>query len=144
MRNFGGPLKMGKSWRTGLSWGLVLACGLSGCSGDDKEHLASVGRKLAEHFQSVSAEAGTRLSRGWQAARNPNPDLPLDARLSVRLRYDKNLARADIAVRTTGADVELRGKVRDAEQHRRAVDLAESTAGVDKVEDALEESREDP
>jgi osmotically-inducible protein OsmY len=131
--------------RAGLFPGALvcIAC-LGGCSGEDKEHLAGVGRKVAEHLQGVGDEAGTRLARGWQAARNADDDLPLDTRLSVRLRYDKNLSGAAIAVMANGAEVELRGKVRDAEQHRRALDLAESTTGVEKVNDALEESKEDP
>ena len=136
---------MGKSWHVGLlAWAFVLAPGLSGCGGEDKDHLARVGRKLAEHLQAAGAGTGARLTRGWQAAQDPDEDLPLDTRLSVRLRYDKILAHAAIAVTANGAEVELRGTVRDEEQRRRALDLAESTAGVDKVDDGLEESREDP
>jgi hypothetical protein len=136
---------MGKSWSAYLLPGaLVLTWCLPGCSGEDKEHLAGAGRKLADHLQSVGAETGARLTRGWQAARNADDDLPLETRLAVRLRYDKNLAHATIGIAASGAEVELRGKVRDAEQRRRALDLAESTAGVEKVEDALEESGEAP
>ncbi len=62
----------------------------------------------------------------------------LDARVSIRLRWDKNLADMPIQVSSKGAVVELKGAVRDLDQRRRAVEIAESTAGVEKVVDALE------
>jgi len=122
---------------------LAAACA-SGCGGEDREHLAGVGRKLAERLQAVRAETSGKLARGWQAARADGEELSLDLRVSVRLRYERELADAAIEVTADGAEVELRGRVRNAGQHRRALELAEATAGVDKVNDALEEPREDP
>jgi osmotically-inducible protein OsmY len=134
---------MGKSWPLFLlTAALIAPAGVAGCGADDRERLAGVGRKLAEHLQDASAETGARLTRGWNAARGEDEDLPLDTRVSLRLRYDKHLPDTSVAVTAHGGEVELRGKVRDAEQRRRAFDLAESTAGVDKVTDALEESRD--
>jgi hypothetical protein len=130
---------MGKPWPLFLlTAGLVAAAGISGCGAEDKKHLAGLGRKLAEHLQDAGAETGARLMRGWHAASGEDEDLTLDTRVSLRLRYDKNLPDANVAVMVHGTEVELRGQVRDAEQRRRALDLAESTAGVDKVIDALE------
>lgn len=51
---------------------------------------------------------------------------------------DKKLADTQIQVSTTGNIVELKGIVRDLEQKRRALDLAESTTGAEKATDALE------
>ena len=64
--------------------------------------------------------------------------------MSQRLAWDKNLADARIQVRADGGAVELKGAVREAGQSKRAVELAESTAGVDKVTDSLEVAPPDP
>jgi hypothetical protein len=59
---------------------------------------------------------------------------PLDARVRWRIRWDKALAGADIQVDSpTGGVVQLRGVVNDLTRQRRAVELAETTEGVDKV-----------
>ena len=60
--------------------------------------------------------------------------------MAARLRWDKQLADTAIEVVPAGAGVELRGKVRNLEQRRRAVMLADSTAGVEGVKDSLVES----
>jgi hypothetical protein len=59
---------------------------------------------------------------------------PLDARVLWRLRWDKSLAGADIQVDSPmGGVVQLRGVVNDLTRQRRALDLAETTEGVDRV-----------
>jgi osmotically-inducible protein OsmY len=61
----------------------------------------------------------------------------LAARVDARLRWDKSLEGAHIEVRATSADIALRGTLRDESQRPRAVELAESTLGVDKVSDEM-------
>jgi hypothetical protein len=59
---------------------------------------------------------------------------PLDARVLWRLRWDKALAGADIQVDSPMSGVvQLRGIVNDLSRQRRALDLAETTEGVDRV-----------
>jgi osmotically-inducible protein OsmY len=59
---------------------------------------------------------------------------PLDARVRWRIRWDKALAGADIEVDSPmGGVVHLRGVVNDLSRQRRALELAETTEGVDKV-----------
>jgi osmotically-inducible protein OsmY len=56
----------------------------------------------------------------------------------TRLRWDKGLAGTAVQVDTPGTGVvRLQGTVADDQQRRRAVDLAESTQGVEKVVDEL-------
>jgi osmotically-inducible protein OsmY len=79
------------------------------------------------------------LPGGWHGRLDGLTDAAgLDLRVSARLRWDKTLSEAPIDVQTNGAVVELRGKVRDLTQRRRAVELAGTTAGVEKVNDLLE------
>jgi hypothetical protein len=118
---------------------LALAC-LAGCSRSDADHLAQIGRKTmgrAGHL--AGGDGGPAAS--WQMVRAGLDDITLDSRVSARLRWDKGLADTPIQVHTTGGVVELRGTVRDLNQRRRAVDLAENTIGVEKVVDALELSK---
>ena len=54
--------------------------------------------------------------------------------MAVRLRWDKQLADADIQVSSAGPGVvRLQGTVADGEKQQRAKELAESTQGVEQV-----------
>jgi osmotically-inducible protein OsmY len=53
------------------------------------------------------------------------------------LQWDKTLADTTIDVAVTDKEVELRGTIRRDEQRRRAIELAESTVGVERVTDHL-------
>lgn len=109
---------------------------LAGCSSNDADHLARIGRKTVNKTASLAGGEG-----GWQMFRAGLDEATLDARVSARLRWDKVLADTSIEVRTNGPVVELRGRVRDLAQRRKAVELAESTAGVERVVDALEQPK---
>jgi osmotically-inducible protein OsmY len=62
----------------------------------------------------------------------------LDSRVTTRLRWDRTLADADIHVSSPiPGTVQLEGTVPDLIRRRRAVDLAQSTQGVEKVLDKL-------
>jgi osmotically-inducible protein OsmY len=126
---------MAKGW---VVWWLTgLAVLVSGCGKEDTERLASVGHKLALRAEGLAGDDG-KLGRGWQALRGEWNESALDARVGLRLRWDSNLGGAQIQVSSAGGAVELKGTVRNSSQRRRAVELAESTAGVDKVTEALE------
>src|SRR5262245_37335000 len=81
---------------------LSLAAFVAGCNGEDVNHLARMGNKLADraHFLSIGGE--TRLGRGWQAVRNGWDETTLEARVGMRLRWDKILA--DTPIHVTSAD----------------------------------------
>jgi hypothetical protein len=110
----------------------------AGCNSEDTDRMARLGHKLLAKAESLGPEADGRLNRGWQAMRSGLDGMPLDARVTSRLHWDKSLAETDIQVRVEGGLVELKGTVRDAAQRQRAVELAEATVGVEKVTDSLE------
>ena len=131
-------MKMGALDKSRAGWLLIgLAFLVSGCGKEDTERLASVGHKLALRAEALSGNDG-RLSRCWQALRAEWSEPALDVRVGLRLRWDNNLGGAQIQVSNAGGTVELKGTVRNLTQRRRAMELAESTAGVEKVTDALE------
>lgn len=121
--------------------GRTLAClafFLAGCDGqEDVDRLARLGRKVVEKLQGGPGEGGA-LSGPLRAVRGNWNELTLDARVSCRLRWDRDLEGASIRVRPAGAgSVELQGNVATLAQRQRAVDLARSTVGVNDVVDRL-------
>ena len=130
---------MGRPTRRWLRWVLagVVAAGW-GCSREDTDRLSRVGRKAAARAEAVTGGAGGKLALGWQALNADVDGLAPDARISARLRWDRSLADNPIRVYAREGEVELTGTVRDLKQRRRAVELAETTVGVERVKDSLE------
>src|SRR5262249_53330210 len=129
---------MGGRSRRRPRWLLMGAAAVvCGCSSQDAEHLAQVSRKTAAKFELLTDGASGKLANTLEALRTGWYGVPLDARVSSRLHSDKKLADVSIQVRASGGIVELRGTVADLSQRRRAVELAETTLGVDNVIDAL-------
>jgi osmotically-inducible protein OsmY len=112
---------------------LVIAFPLfaSGCNDSDRDHLARAAGKARDRMKSLTGETGQSLTTGWQS-------MALDARVSARIHWDKTLSAEQIRVQAKGGVIELHGKVNDLTQHRRAVELAESTVGAEQVIDLLE------
>jgi osmotically-inducible protein OsmY len=107
------------------------------CEQQDAERLARVARKAEENAQAVTGVAEGKLNNGLQAVRAGWDEMALDARVAMRLRWDKALGETHIQVHVDGNAILLKGTVSQEDQKRRAVELAEATVGVDKVTDAL-------
>lgn len=93
--------------------------------------MTRIGQKLA----AVLGDVKDNLNTGWQDVYG---GLGLESRVAARLHWDKTLSDTGIQVQSRGSEIELKGTVQTAEQRRRAVDLAETTAGVERVIDSLE------
>jgi osmotically-inducible protein OsmY len=115
----------------------LLTASACGCDGQDAERLARVGRKVADRAEAVAADTDGRLGPRWHALLAQSEGT-LEGRVSRRMRWDQALAGAEIEVTATGGVVELKGKVQDLAQRRRAVELTSSTVGVEQVKDNLE------
>ena len=110
----------------------------SGCQNKDAEHLAEFGSRLAETVRNWAGPNG-RPIRGLESVPLRIGELALDARVTARLKWDKELAESPIQAKSIGESVvELTGKVGTTEAQRRAVELAQTTVGVEKVIDKLE------
>jgi hypothetical protein len=139
---------------------LLCAGGVGGCGSDDTDRLGRIGRKTMVRCDELTANLRGKVMAGVDAVRSnlPHPPLaarteppapaplppstpaaslpvtPLDARVLWRIRWDKALAGADVQVESpSGGVVKLRGIVNDLGRQRRALELAESTEGVDRV-----------
>lgn len=116
---------------------LILTLASYGCS-KDAERLARVAHKTSAKFDGVTGRLRDKLHNGWGAVRSSVSDASLDGRVSLRLRWDNELAGADVQVRLAGPGVvELTGSVADLAQRRRAIELAQTTIGVESVLDHL-------
>jgi hypothetical protein len=114
---------------------LFVSCG---CSNEDADRLGRVCRRAAGQVLAHSAPARAKLACGWHALRRDRGANGLEAAILARLRQDKTLATSGIEVRLLGEGiVELRGQVADEKQRRRAVELVDSTVGVQRVVDEL-------
>jgi hypothetical protein len=106
----------------------------AGCSRQDTERLARIGKRLAAHAEALTADCRASLDSNWNGV---GEDVGLGARVWARLRWDRDLEGLPIQVHAARNTIELKGTVRDLAQRRRAVELAESTTGVEKVNDQL-------
>ena len=118
------------------AWCGLLLVLLAGCNRQDTEALARIGKRIAARAEALTGDVRSSAACGWQGPQESG----VEGRVAARLRWDKQLPDTAIEVVPAGAGVELRGKVRNLEQRRRAVMLADSTAGVEGVKDSLVES----
>lgn len=122
-----------------LLWtGICSLAFLSGCKKSDAEALANIGARIAERTQDMSDQARHK----WTILPGR---LTLENRVKYRLRWDKALAECTIEVSAQEQKVELTGTVPTADLVRRAVELTETTLGVDGVVNSLRvEGQQEP
>ena len=119
--------------------GLVLSLALTSCGcGQDADRLVRIVHKTSAKFGSVTERLRDKLQHGWGAVRGSVSEASLDSRVALRLRWDSDMAGAEVQVRLVRPGVvELTGAVADLTQRRRAVELANTTVGVEEVRDRL-------
>jgi hypothetical protein len=115
----------------------VLTALVSGCTQQDTERLGRVGRRLAAKTETLTGTCKDGLASSWQGCGSSGDESGLKHRVQERLKWDSHLQGAEIEVNASGSTVGLKGNVRDLTQRRRAVELAETTVGVEKVNDEL-------
>jgi osmotically-inducible protein OsmY len=120
--------------------GLVLSLALTSCGcSEDADQLARVFQKTFAKFDGLTEGLRDKLHNGWGAVRGSVSETSLDSRVSLRVRWDSDMAGADVQVRLAGPGaIELTGIVADLTQRRRAIELAHTTAGVESVLDRLQ------
>ena len=116
----------------------ALALLICGCGGQDVDRLGRIASMTAAKFNDMAGGPHGKLANGWDAVCGAISETTPEARVAVRLRWDKALDKADIQVQPAGPGViRLQGNVIDGAQQQRAGELAESTQGVEQVVNEL-------
>src|SRR5712692_2140775 len=95
---------------------LLAALCLAGCGSEDIEQLAKVARLSASKVEEMSGGAPHKVAASLETMRADWNELALDARVSLRLRWEKDLHDAAIRVQAKNGIVELKGTVHDLAQ----------------------------
>lgn len=105
---------------------------LAGCNQQDADGLARIGKKVVARVGAAAGPLRDKFDSGVRGLAG------VKERVQARLRWDKQLAETAIEVSVSVGAVELKGAVASEEQRRRAVELAETTQGVEQVTDSLQ------
>ena len=102
----------------------------AGCNRQDAECLSRIGRKISAHAKSSADDVGAKLNLSWAGSKK---EPTLQEKIQDRLRWESTLADVTFDVVVKDKEVELKGTVNGALQRQRAIELAETLAGVEKV-----------
>ena len=119
-----------------LGWLVLLALATmsAGCNRHDTDCLARIGRKVAAHTKNGAGDFGSKLDVSWAGAKK---EPTLQEKIQDRLRWENTLTDVTFEVLVVNKEVELKGTVKTAQQRQRAIELAETVVGVDKVTDSI-------
>jgi osmotically-inducible protein OsmY len=115
--------------------GLFIVLVASQFRASDGDKLAAVARLTTVKVRNALPPA-LNLAAPVDALRRSLPTRPADV-VRARLDADKRLAGLDVTVSGEGGTVRLRGVVPSADVRKVALNLAETTAGVEQVIDEL-------
>jgi osmotically-inducible protein OsmY len=119
--------------RQGWRGVVLIVLAVAGCSAQDGDILRKIARKTAEKVEVATVPVG-QVTAGKVPVVKPD----MAARVAARLQWDRYVGEAGIEVRGQGEGVVvLAGKIDDPSVKQRALDLAKSTVGVERVTDEL-------
>lgn len=123
-------------WKRVLAPLTLIACwtASAGCNRQDTECLSRIGRKIAAHAKAGSGEIGSKIDLSWAGAKR---EPTLQEKVQERLRWENTLSEVAFEVHVKDKEVDLKGTVQSASQRQRAIELAETVVGVEKVHDAI-------
>ncbi len=105
----------------------------AGCNQHDAETLARIGKKVGAHAKAGAGDVGAKIDLSWAGKREPS----LRDKVQDRLRFENTLTDVAFEVSVKEKEVALKGTVKNASQRQRAIELAETVNGVEKVTDAI-------
>src|ERR1700730_6620051 len=120
-------------WLAGLAVSLAVSC--VGCDNEEVDRLNRVGQKVGEKCHVAINGTENSLAASMEAMRSNWNEAALDTRVSLRLRWEKSLGDAAIKVSVTEGVVELKGTLAKESQRQTAINIAQSTTGVESVKD---------
>ncbi len=116
----------------------------TGCNRQDTECLARISHKAAARTGGLPGGLLENLANGWHGVHAVGEEAGLEGRVAARLRWEQSLADVKINIRSKDGAIELSGTVPDLDKRRRAIAVAETTVGVNKVVDSLQLPEQKP
>jgi hypothetical protein len=113
----------------------ILALTTTGCNRQDVDGLQRIGRKVLDRAQAAASPLREKFDHTLHGI---GGHVSIRERVQQRLQWDKTLADVAVEVAVSEKDIELKGTLKSEEQRRRAVELAETTNGVERVTDSLQ------
>ncbi|HEV8003401.1 MAG TPA: BON domain-containing protein [Planctomycetaceae bacterium] len=111
----------------------VVLCGALKATGQQKES-DSIGDKVDRGVKAVES----KFREKWGDVKRATHRMTIEGRVYARLYWDKSLADADLKIEgKDGGLVVLHGSVPTVDAKHRAVELAQSTVGVNETTDEL-------
>jgi osmotically-inducible protein OsmY len=105
-----------------------------GCKARDGDTMRKIARKTGEKIENAAGPVAA-ITTGVRGSLGEGS---VTARVEARLRWDRQLAEHRLTVRGDGSgEITLSGTVPEESAKQRAVDLAKSTLGVEKVNDEV-------
>jgi osmotically-inducible protein OsmY len=117
----------------GIGISLVCSIAFCGCNRHDAEALARIGKKIGASAKANAGDVGAKIDLSWAGKREPS----LQEKIQDRLRFENTLTEITFEVSVKDKEVELKGTVKNASQRQRAIELAETVAGVERVNDLV-------
>ncbi|WP_161967440.1 BON domain-containing protein [Fimbriiglobus ruber] len=111
----------------------IVGGAVAGSNKSDPDTLARVGEVVGKKVKGALPETSKVV--GPFLAFKPGDSLPVEEKVRIRIRADKKMDGADVTVApgASAGEVKIRGVVANEAQKRLANELAEGTAGVEKV-----------
>jgi len=112
----------------------LLVLSIAGCSQQDTDGLRRIGRKALDRTMAAASPLREKFDHTLKGIGTAG----VKERVQQRLQWDKGLAETSIVATATDNVVHLKGSLKNADQRRRAIELAESTTGVERVTDEMQ------
>lgn len=113
-------------------------CLLSGATALPAHAQQGFGERLGQQLDEGLDRLSSEVREGWASLRKTVDRMGIQGRVYSRLRWDKQVATSRIDVDVQDDDtVVLRGQLTDDAAKRKAVELAKTTVGVERVVDEL-------
>lgn len=114
---------------------LAILAAQAGCNRNDADCLSRAGQKVVAHARHTYGDLGGKVDVPFLGSKR---EPTLQEKIHDRLRFDKALKDVPFEVHVKDKEVELKATLTNPEQRQRAIELAESVVGVEKVNDATQ------
>lgn len=118
---------------------LVLLLFASACNNQQAQNLGDTSAENLGKASETLKHVAQSLGKGLSKVRQGLDDAELTGKVYVRILWDKDLQESKVSISTRpGGIVTIRGTVESRTVRRRILELAESTVGVEEVDDQME------